>query len=194
MNAETLFAKALAGEDEAYLRAEAGLRESADAEVLESNLSADDPIARLMAHVMLDWADADPGFEGADRYLDVVEHWFADTIVRTPPVDGVVENLTAKFGGRLGEFLALRLVKVPTTPAWRAQVALSYLERHPTPAATDALIRYASLTSVPALQGAVARVVTKFRDPALARKVSAERDRLAREGRGLPSALTSLIA
>jgi hypothetical protein len=193
-SAEWLFERALATEDEAYLRAETRLRGSAAAdEVLEPNLGHEDPLGRLMARVLLEWAEAeDAGFDAALRYLNHVERSFGPTILGTPPVRGVVENLSATFGGRLAEFLALRLVKVPTAPAWRAQVTLAYLERHPTPAVTDALLRYASMTSAPALQAAVARAVTVAHDPALARKAQAEADRLARTGRTLPPAVAKL--
>lgn len=195
-DAEELFVRALDSEDDAYLRAEGRLRDAPGvADVSESNLSHDDPVGRLMAHVMLDWTEsAGDEFGQVLRYLDRAERWFAGSVLGSPPVGALVENLGSVFGGRLAEFLALRLVKVPSTPVWRARVSLGYLAEHPTPAATDALIRYATATGLPLLQAAAARAIGATRDPVLARKLDAERERLARSGRTLPLALTALIA
>ena len=182
------FQAALDGEADEYLEAEATLRRSTSAKnTLEPALHDPDPIARLMAEVFLDASEAENDPYGAvEDYLAAAEEWFADTILGSPPVGGIVDNLTATFGGSLAGYLALRLVKVPTAPMWRQQVILSYLEHNPTPAATDALLRYASATPVPELQRAVARVVRAAGDTALASKVAAERERLARDGRKLP--------
>lgn len=189
------FQAALDSEGDEYLEAEGTLRSSASARAtLEPALYDQDPIARLMAQVLLEASEAEaPELDAADRYLAVAERWFADTIVGTPPVRGVVDNLSAQFGGALAGYLALRLVKVPTAPTWRQQATLAYLERHPIPAATDALLRYATTTPVPELQTTAARVLRSARDPALPSKVAAEKERLARTGKVLPGPLAAFV-
>ena len=189
-----LFERAMAGEDAGYLDVEAQLRTTpGTVDMLEEKLSSDDPVGRLMASVLLDWSERSGStFETVERYLDHVERKFAGTVVGAPPVRGVVDNLTARFGAALAEYFALRLVKVPTAPAWRAQTALVYLERHPTPAATEALIRYATATSEPVLQASAVRAITAARDVGLPEKLAAERRRLAVAGRSLPAALAGL--
>lgn len=194
-DAEALLARAVDAENEGYLRAEAALRRTPQAApALQAGLAHDDPIARLLAQVLLDAAESESDdLDTADRYLEVSARWFARTVAGSPPIRGVVDNLTARYGDRLAGYLAVRLAKVPAAPAWRAQVALAYLERHPTPTVTDALLRFASQTSEPALQEAAARVAAGAGDVALAAKVAAERDRLARAGRSLPGALAALV-
>jgi hypothetical protein len=189
-----LFQAALDSEGDEFLDTEEELRRSAlPRDVLEPALYGEDPIARLMAQVLLDASEAEtPQFDRADRYLATAEKWFARTVVGTPPVQGVVDNLSAQFGGSLAGYLALRLVKVPTAPVWRQRTTLAYLERNPTPAVTDALLRYASTTANPQLQATVARVLRSSGDSALAAKVATERERLARNGQRLPEPLAAL--
>jgi hypothetical protein len=188
-----VFQAAVDAEGDEYLAAEAALLASGPP---REALEHDDPIARLLAGVLLEAAESDTQpFEAAEQYLASAERWFAGTILATPPVRGVVANLTAAFGGRLGEYLALRLVKVPAAPAWRQQTALAYLMRNPAPSATGAVLRYASApTTPPGLQSMAAQVLASSGDAQLAAKVSAERDRLARAGASLPDPLAALIA
>jgi hypothetical protein len=196
-NGDALFERALVSEDEAYRLAETRLRESADSAALQRNLTHADPVGRLMANVMLEWSEtagAGADFEKAAQYLDSVERRFARTVAGVPPVRAVVQNLSATFGGRLTEFLALRLVKESQPPPWRALAVLGYLERHGNPATTDAVIRFASRTALPQLQQAAARVLASSGDPALAQKLAAERERLAREGGQLPPVLAALTS
>lgn len=188
-----VFQAAVEAEGDEYLAAEAALLASGWA---SDAAEVEDPIAGLLAGVLLEAAQSDTQpFDGAEQYLASAERWFADTILGRPPVRGVVANLTAAFGGRLGEYFALRLVKLPTAAVWRQQVALAYLQDHPTPSATDALLRYGSApTTAPGLQAATARVLAASGDGRLAAKVSAERDRLAAAGASLPEPLAALIA
>jgi hypothetical protein len=192
-----VFRAAVEGEGDEYLAAESALLASGSVDqILRPALQDEDPVARLVAQVVLDAAESETQpLEGAEQYLAAAERWFAPTILGTPPVRGVVSNLTATFGGRLGEYLAVRLVKVPSAPAWRQQVALGYLHDHPTPSATDALLRYASAaTTAPGLQAVAARVLAASGDDRLAAKVAAERDRLASAGLTLPEPVAALIA
>lgn len=190
---EDLFARALVTEDEAYLGAEGRLLERADADALRENLGHADPVGRLLASVLLEWSEAGgEQLERAVAYLDLAERRFASTVAGTPPIRGVVENLSATFGGRAAELLALRLVKASAPAHWRAMATLGYLERHPTPAVTDAVVRFAARTTVPTQQTAAVNLLSRLGDPALAAKVGAERERLARAGRALPTALAAL--
>jgi hypothetical protein len=189
---DQVFAQALDAEDDAYLRAESRLRGSGHA-ILEPQLANPDPVGRLLAGVLLEWAETeDPGFDKALQYLDLVERRFAGTVIGVPPVGPVVDNLSTTFGNRLAEFLALRLVKVPTMAEWRARTTLTYLQQHPTPAVTDALLRYAATAPSP-LQAAAVRGITLARDPILTSKIAAEQTRLAASGRSLPPAVAQLI-
>jgi hypothetical protein len=194
---EALFRAAVDSEGDDYLAAEQALLTSeSSVEAVRAALAEDDPIAQLLARVVLDAAEADtPLFAGAEAYVAMTEDWFTDTILGTPPLRGVVTMLGETFGAGLGDYLALRLVKLPEASPWRQRLALAYLERHPSPAASDALLRYAAATTTaPELQVAAASVLRMSGDGQLAAKLASERDRLARDGRTLPDALTALIA
>jgi hypothetical protein len=130
--------------------------------------------------------------DAAEEYLAIAEKWFARTILGTPPVGGIIDNLNATFGGSLAKFLALRLVKVPAAPMWRQQVALGYIAGNPDPAVTEALLRFASATPTAAMQQAVAHVLRSGGDGALTAKVAAERERLVRNGKTLSEPLAAL--
>ncbi|HYR12021.1 MAG TPA: hypothetical protein VEQ60_29825 [Longimicrobium sp.] len=193
--AEAVFQRAVVSEDEAYLRAEERLR-GAGAEAaptLREHLDDPDPMRRLTARVVLESIEtAGSDFEQAGRYLAALARKFTNTVARTPPVHGVAETLTARFGGRLAEFLALRLVKESEPDDWRVRLTLQYLDRHKTPAANEALIRFAARTSQPVYQQAVAQVLAGSGDPALGQKLAAERQRLAVQGAALPASLAAL--
>jgi HEAT repeat protein len=194
MSHDPRFRRALVTEDEAYLMAERELRESPErAEMATEALEHPDPVARLMADVVLEWAEAeDHPFSAALRDLDDAEQRFAGTVVHTPPVRAMVGDLSDRYGGRLAELLALRLVKQPEQASWRVLVTLGYLDRHKTPAVTEALIRFAATSPHAKLQQTTARVIAGLGDPDLPRKLAAERDRLARQGAAIPPALAAL--
>jgi hypothetical protein len=189
-----IFEAALNGEDDEYLEAEQTLRRSTSAkDTLAPAMHDPDPIARLLGQVFLDMSEAESTlYDVAEDYLASAERWFAKTILGTPPVGGVIDNLIATFGGSLGKYLALRLVKVPAAPIWRQQVTLGYVAGNPDPAVTDALLRFGSTTSIIELQAAVAHVLQASVDSALPQKVAAERERLARNGQQLPQSLAAL--
>lgn len=190
---EDLLASVLASEGEAYLRAERRLLEVASTDTLRTiAASHKDPLADLVANVAA-WHDEAPSqVDEVDRYLGGAERWFHGKVRPTPPVHGVVEALSTRFGPRLADLLALRLVQMPNAANWRTLTALEFLKRHPSPAATDALIRFASTTAVPHLQNVAARVLSAIPDPAFAQKLEAERQRLAQAGRSLPGPLAGL--
>jgi hypothetical protein len=190
---EAVFRRAMISTGDAYLMAESELRDTPDnAPVLRAHLSDPDPIGRLTAEVVLEWSEsADDEFGQAMQYLDDLDRRFAPTVLGAPPVTGVIENLTARFGGRLAPLLALRLVQQPQ-PSSRVLVSAGYLDRHKNTRTTEALIRFAAQTREPRLQQIVAQVIANLGDPALARKLQAERDRLVAQGGRLPPALASL--
>jgi hypothetical protein len=199
MTSDPLFQRALVTEDEAYLMTERALLEAPEhTEALTQALEHPDPVARLTANVMLEWGEAegDPAqdhpFTAALRDLDDAERRFADTAAQTPPVRGAVEQLSARYGGRLAELLALRLVKQPGQASWRVLTTLAYLDGHKTPAVTEALIRFAAHTPSPKLQRMTAAVIAGLGDPQLRRKLTAERERLAAQGAAMPPALAAL--
>ncbi|MFL5910942.1 MAG: hypothetical protein ACJ768_10280 [Gaiellaceae bacterium] len=192
---EAVFRRAMISEGDAYLMAESELRDSPEsAPVLRAHLSDPDPIGRLAAGVMLEWSESSgDDFGQVTEYLDDLQRTFAPTVAGAPRVTGVIEDLTRRFGGRLAEFLALRLVQQPQ-PSWRVLTTLGYLDRHKNPATTEALIRFAAQTREPRLQQLAAQVVANLGDPALAQKLQAERDRLVAQGGALPPALASITA
>jgi hypothetical protein len=194
------FDAAVDAENDSYLEAETQLRDAVRAEpdqraAVTARLDDPDPLARLVAHVVLSDADLDESQAAqVDAYLVEVQQYYADTAARVPPVSAVVEELTAQFGAQLGELLAVRLAKSMGPPAWRDMVSVAYLTRHPTPAATEALLRYAARASVPRLQTAAAQAVAASRDPDLRHKLAAESRRLAANGQALPAAVISVLA
>jgi hypothetical protein len=192
---ETLVERALASTDDAYLEAESLLFEAASRSSGQSpGGDAADPIAELMRRVATSPGPTPDEVRRASRYLDGAERRSARTIAGTPSVDGAVENLSRLAGPRLAEWFALRLVQVRDTPDWRVRTALGYIERHPTPTVTDAVIRFAGTTTVPSQQALAARVLRGIGDSQLQAKLTAEQTRLAALGRSLPPALTELTA
>jgi hypothetical protein len=193
------FEAAVEAEDTGYAEAESRLREAVREEpeqraAVAARLDDPDPMARLVAHVVLSDADLDESQTAqVDAYLARVERAYARTPARVPAVPAVVEELTARFGTQLGELLAVRLAKGSGAPLWRAAVSLAYLTRHPTSAATEALLRYAATTGEPRLQTAAAQAVAASRDRDIGRKVAAEQARLAAAGRRLPVTVTAVL-
>jgi hypothetical protein len=190
MDVADAFRRALATEDEAYLRWEERLVEAAPDAEPPVDLVESSPMGPLLAELMQEAArNGGEEFEQATAYLDDLAARAARTAMLVPRADIVIEKLTARFGNRLTAFLGLRLVKDSALPDWRVMATLGYLDRHKTPAATEALIRFAARTSVPRQQAFAVTVLRGSGDPALAQKLAAERSRL---GRDLPAALTSL--
>jgi hypothetical protein len=192
-SAEDVLARILVSEDDAYLLAERRLLESIPAEVLRTvSEGHEDALAELVPTVAEWYQEAPSVVEELDRYLDDAERWFRNTVRLAPPVDGVVDVLSARFGPRIADLLALRLTRTPNAPPWRTLTVLGFLDRHPSRAATNALIRFATTTAVPHFQALAAHALSTSRDPALTRKLAAEQQRLARAGRTLPEPLSTL--
>lgn len=200
---------ALEGDDEVFTEAADRLLSDEQASaVLGEALRADDPVDRLVAGVLLDRAEeaaaaaaesepdatAPPGVDRPDveRYLRIAQRWYSGTVVVAPPAEPVAAALDQVFGPGLSRAFAVRLVKHPSDPGWRAAVQLAYIRLRPSPETTDALLRYASQTPVPALQEAAAAAVLANRDSDLARKIAAERGRLAAQGRTLPGPIGAI--
>ena len=192
---EALFERAVVSEDEAYERVEARIRQAGAeaAPVLRQNLDHTDPVGQLTARVLLEWTEAaSDDYVKAAQYLELLPGRFVGTVVQAPPVRGVLHNLNARFGSRLAEFLALRLVKQSQPANWEVLTSLAYLDQHKNPAVTEALIRFAVRAARPNWQQMAARVLKNLGDPALAARLAAERQRLAQAGRSLPPSLLSL--
>jgi hypothetical protein len=194
MTGDPLFRRALVTEDDAYLMAERALLEAPEpVDALTEPLEYPDPLARLIADVVYEWRETeDHPFSGALRDLDDAERRFASTVAGAPPVRAVIEQLSARYGGRLAELLALRLVKQPEQASWRVLTTLGYLDRHKSPATTEALIRFATRSPHPKFQQMTAQVIAGLGDSELPRKLAAERERLAAQGATLPPVLAAL--
>src|SRR5215217_6329700 len=94
---EDLFERAIVSEDEAFVLAEERLRQAGSdgAAAARQRLDHPDPVGRLTARVVIDWAEAGDELDRARRYLAALPRRFAGTAAVTPPVRGVVDNLTA---------------------------------------------------------------------------------------------------
>lgn len=177
------FRRALVSTDQAYLTAEHTLRQAPDAiESLPADVVASDPLGPLLAAVVHESATG-PDFDQVTRFLDDKARRAARTAARVPKVMATVNQLSHMYGGRLAEFLAMRLAR-ETMPRWRAMTALAYLDQHKTPKATDAIIQFAARTQARPLQEAAAVVLSRGGDPDLRRKLAAAGT--------LPPALTRL--
>ena len=141
---QELFDKAVNSTGQQYLDAEQALL-SAGAPVtgvLQQNLQNPDPVASLIARVLLDWKQGrGEEFNRANEYLNGLPNRLARTPITAPPPVGVAGYLSQNFGPRVAEFLAVRLLKEGGWPGWRTAGVLLYLRQQAVPSTTAALIR-----------------------------------------------------
>lgn len=185
-----LIERALSSRNEAWPAAEQALFEAAEQGAsFEAAATHPDPVARQMAGTAArTTADARTSIDRATAYLDAAAQRFARTPGGSPPIDGIVANLTATFGPQLTGALALRLTQQPDMPHWRAMSTLAYLDRHRDPAVVPSLVRFAAQTNVTPQQELAVRILGGIGGSAVAAAVQAER---ARRG-FLPPALAGL--
>jgi hypothetical protein len=195
-DASSLVRRALLTEDEAYLEAEQALWDHDDPAAITSALDGqDDPAAPLLAELVARRPARGASGAGAaevDRHLARLERYFEKKVPGSPPARATVDALSARFGAGASELLALRLLKRSGPPDWRTSVALGFLQRHPTPAAVAALLRFAAESPVAWQRDLAVAAIRAAADPALASKVAAERARLVAAGRRVPPELANL--
>lgn len=189
------FALAVLSHGQDYVRAEKSLRDGGDSAkaTLKKNLVNPDPVTRLIALVLFEWMEgAKPENQKALDYLDGLPKRLARTPVTMPPPDGVAIELKNRFGGRVAEVLAMRLVKGTDWPRWRSLAVILYLQDQALPSTTAPLIRFASDTNDDTLRNAAVEAIKSVHDPEIRAKITAEKLRLAVQDRVLPEGLRAM--
>jgi hypothetical protein len=192
---DAIFEKAILSTGREYLAAEQQLMQGGTyaAETLSKNLQHPDPLARLTAKVLLEWMEGKaPEYQAALEYLDYIPKRLAETPAGAPRPIGVANDLNERFGGRVAEFLALRLFKEADWPRWKILGVLFYLKEQHMVSTTEALIRFASDTQNDEWRKIAIEAINAAHDPDLQNKLAAERQRIEPEKRTLPAALTTL--
>jgi len=186
-----LVEEALASEDDAWLVAERELLEAAASGSLQPEaIEHDDPFGKMVAESMARApAGADADLRKVTQYFDYAGRYFAKTPARTPPIRGLIANLTATYGPRLTELLAMRLAQQRRMPSWQAVTTLGYLAAHPNPRVAPAVVRYAARSRAGRPQSLAIRLLRSMDRTAVAAAIRSER----RRHRGqLPAALAAL--
>ena len=192
---DALFQKAIESYGKDYLDAEYQLRQggSAAMNTLRQNRNHPDPIARLMVECLFLWMQGKaPEFQAALDYLDDAPKRVEGTRLLAPPPISIAYVLNKRFGSRVADFLALRLVKEKDWPRWRIAGILLYLEEQKLPSTTSALIRFASETENNEARGYAIEAIKAIADPDLKTKLGVERKRLEEMHKKLPEELANL--
>lgn len=179
-----------------YLRSEAALRAggaAAAAALLQIHRRDADPLVRLIVGVLQVWAGAQSAeYDAALDWLAQLPRRFERTPLGEPPPVGVANELSERYGARVVELLALRLVKQPTWPRWCTLGVLLYLEQQRRATSTDALLQFAADTGDAEARSLALQALRAVADPAQPAKLQALRQRLAAAGRALPAELEVL--
>jgi hypothetical protein len=194
---DKLFNKAVVSSGSNYVECERQLLAADDSVVttLQANLRNPDPIARLLAQVLLD------GRKGrADEYKRAWEYleWL---LKRSPVTEGgppppamLANSLASAFENRAADFLALRLVKTDkeNLPDWLRQGMILYLQQQKLPSATIALLRFGVETKDERLRDYAIDAIRSIHDPELPKKLEVEREYAKKQDLKWPSALETL--
>lgn len=196
INMATLFQKAIESRGNDYLDAEFLLRQgNSDAiNTLCQNRNHPNPIARLMVESLLLWMEGKTSeYQAALDYLDYIPKRLAKTPVGVPPPIGVSNELSDRFGSRVADFLALRLVKQDDWPRWRVIGILFYLKEQKLPSTTSALIRFAAETENDEARSHAIEAIKAIADEELKVKLQIERSRLEAMHKNWPNELDHLV-
>lgn len=190
-----LFDAAVAAKGATYRGLERELRARGDETLGEAQrrLQDDEPVARLLARVLLVWLR--PGGERLDRTLDFLDEegaHAAGATQGTPPPFAVAKTLAREQGAAPAELLALRLVKDDDLHPWRMMTTLFYLRRHPTSHATRAVLRYLAHAQLPSWREDARQTIRAIGDPKIEHKAAAELARLRALGHPAPAELIEL--
>ena len=194
---DELFQQAAASSGSHYMECERRLL-AADKSVvatLQTNLRNSDPMARLLAQVLLDGRKGGTNdYRAAAEYLE----WL---VKRSPVTEGgppsppmLAKSLASAFDGRVVDFLALRLVKEDKEdlPGWLRRGIILYLQQQKSRATTAALLRFGVETKDEGLRDCAVDAIRSMPDPELPKKLEAEREYAKKQGLAWPSALEAL--
>lgn len=180
---------------EAYLEAERELRDGgAQAEsTLRANRLNPDPMAALLARVLLNWAgEKGSDYDAALEYLDKLPARIAPTPLTTPSPSGVASYLEQEFEDRVADMLTLRLFKEPDWPRWRVIGVLLYLKDHPDKSTAGTILRYAAEAENDEYREFAADALKPSRGADLDVLIDAERQRVENMGKVFPNELAAL--
>lgn len=190
---DPLFETAVASVGPEYLRAEQALRARgpAIASILREPLDGDDPVAQLLARVLLAWSgERRQEYDDVLEFLDYVPRRLVSTPLGAPSPVGIAGTLEDNYGDRVADLLLLRLLKTPDWPRWQVLAVLFYLESQKLPQLTAPLVRYVLAGREPEYTAKAIEVLRVTDDPGLPDKLAAERRR--RGDRPLPPELAAL--
>jgi hypothetical protein len=194
MNADQLFEVALKSEGRVYLEAEAQLLQSPVAAVeLRIRQRSENYFERALAKVILD------ALEGGALQNEAVLAYFAEiaaqkklTPALLPRPAIVARDLSFRFGSRVAEFLAIRLVKDIDWRPWQVTGVILYLTEQKQPATTAALVRFAIDERREAWQQLAINAIKAINDPELPAKIASERRVAEAMKKPFPAILTEL--
>jgi hypothetical protein len=195
----TTFDLALESSGQPYLNFELDLRREAQVDPSRADVlrkyaaSYPDPIARLLAQVVLDWVGPkESDLKAALAYLDYAPVKLKPTAKGFPSPMGVESYLTLHFGDRVAELLALRLVKEAGWRHWKVVAIIFYLKAHKRSSTTSALLRFAIETEVADWRKFALEAIHEIHDPDLAAKLAFETARARKRGHAVPAEVKAL--
>jgi hypothetical protein len=176
------------------LRQHAQVDASAAEALRKAALSHLDPIARLLARVILDWAEPKGAdFKAALDYLEYAPIRLKRTAAGFPSPMGVESYLTRHFADRVAELLALRLVKESGWPRWKVGAIIFYLQAHKLVSTTSALVRFAIETDEADWRKFAVDAIREIQDPDLGAKLAFEIARARKLRRSVPADVGQLV-
>ncbi|MBL4687890.1 MAG: hypothetical protein JKY37_25090 [Nannocystaceae bacterium] len=190
---EQHFIDAVASSGHTYAHHEAALRVggSSAVDVLNRHLHDADPIARLLARVLLEQPRV-PAYQSAVAHLEKLPIALARTPAGGPRPSMVQDFLNQDYGADLVEFVGLRLAKEKSAQGWRVLGFILYLGDHRVVSTSEALIRFATETTDESWRGFAVDAVRGFDDPDLATKLDAEEARARVAGHEMPPLVRTL--
>ena len=192
------FNQALVAQGVQYLALEDKLRDEiapdpAKAAQELAHVAKAEPIADLMATVLLGWVGKDKGdFVQALDYLEKIGPKLKRSAVGYPPPLGVAGRLADTYSDRVADLLALRLVKQEDWPHWRVEGVLLYLQECKKATTTSALLRFAMEARLTVWRHDALETVRAIGDPDLAAKLTYEKARQRTLGRPIPDEFLGL--
>jgi hypothetical protein len=148
-----------------------------------------------MVGCLMSWiSNKAPEYQPALDYLDEAPKRAARTPAMEPSPRGVANVLNERFGSRVADFLALRLVKETNWPRWRVLGILLYLKEQRLPSTTSALLRFSMETDSEEARGYAIEAIQAIADPELEAKVQIERQRVEEKHQALVTVLENLTS
>ena len=176
------------------MEAEAQLLQSPVAAVeLRIRQRSENYFERALAKVILD------AMEGGALQNEAVLAYFTEiaaqkklTPALLPRPAIVARDLSFRFGSRVAEFLAIRLVKDIDWRPWQITGVILYLTEQKQPATTAALVRFAIDERREAWQQLAINAIKAINDPELPEKIASERRVAEAMKKPFPAILTEL--